>query len=78
MFTDNKKKDLKSKCNACGNINNLDTLNKAGGYLVKNLPKNMVTDIPMEEKKKDEDENQGEDKKEDDKKQEAVDQLDEG
>ena len=39
MFADPKKKSLQSKCNACGNINNLDSTNKAGSYLMKNLPK---------------------------------------
>ena len=73
MFSDQKKKILQSKCNACGNINNLDAINKAGAYLIKNLPKSdggefNNTEEPKKSKKgqkdlKEEEENKEEDEK---------------
>lgn len=71
---------MQSKCNACGNINNLDSLNKAGAYLIKNLPKSdggEFTPASAEDMKKSKKvKNEDEDKKEEEEKEKPVETLD--
>ena len=60
-----KAKNLHAKCRACGNDQALDSMHRAGSYLMKQLPKNMseidvgvktgapvITDEPVKSKKK--------------------------
>ena len=54
LFAQNKQKELKARCRACGTVSSLDSSHRAGVALLKNLPKNMSEiDGVDEEKTKD-------------------------